>query len=347
MQKLTRTLTAGVMAAALTLGGTVVAQAQENPMTLTVDGTEYYKNADGKYTSGFGEDATELTGAELDNALNAWREENGFTSEGEAGDTGEEGTPEGNEGIPAPATIEEEGTTWYQSTQDKGVYVDDPAKVNEPVTDEMRAASQAMLDNRAARLEHGDNEGIPLPAEITDKDGVTWYQSTQDKSVYVDDPAKVNEPITDEMRAASDAMLAEYNKQQAEEEKDYSKLAWLALPAALIIGGVTWYLMQDGKTYTQDKARVNEQPTAEEKAASEELLAANKDEVIAQGGKLDEAAYAGAGAQGVGTAQDTATAPRGMAAETGSNTVARGLIALAVVAMAGAAAFVARRKFFA
>ncbi|MDY5828402.1 MAG: hypothetical protein SPL11_00620 [Corynebacterium sp.] len=273
------------MAAALTLGGTVVAQAQENPMTLTVDGTEYYKNADGKYTSGFGEDATELTGAELDNALNAWREENGFTSEGEAGDTGEEGTPEGNEGIPAPATIEEEGTTWYQSTQDKGV--------------------------------------------------------------YVDDPAKVNEPITDEMRAASDAMLAEYNKQQAEEEKDYSKLAWLALPAALIIGGVTWYLMQDGKTYTQDKARVNEQPTAEEKAASEELLAANKDEVIAQGGKLDEAAYAGAGAQGVGTAQDTATAPRGMAAETGSNTVARGLIALAVVAMAGAAAFVARRKFFA
>lgn len=285
MQKLTRTLTAGVMAAALTLGGTVVAQAQENPMTLTVDGTEYYKNADGKYTSGFGEDATELTGAELDNALNAWREENGFTSEGEAGDTGEEGTPEGNEGIPAPATIEEEGTTWYQSTQDKGV--------------------------------------------------------------YVDDPAKVNEPITDEMRAASDAMLAEYNKQQAEEEKAYSKLAWLALPAALIIGGVTWYLMQDGKTYTQDKARVNEQPTAEEKAASEELLAANKDEVIAQGGKLDEAAYAGAGAQGVGTAQDTATAPRGMAAETGSNTVARGLIALAVVAMAGAAAFVARRKFFA
>lgn len=90
-------------------------------------------------------------------------------------------------------------------------------------------------------------------------------------------------------------------------KKDYSKLAWLALPAALIIGGVTWYLMQ--------------------------------------GGKLDEAAYAGA--QGVGAAQDTATAPRGMAAETGSSTVARGLIALAVVAMAGAAAFVARRKFFA
>ncbi|OFS22930.1 hypothetical protein [Corynebacterium sp. HMSC04H06] len=281
MQKLTRTLTAGVLAAALTLGGTVVAQAQENPMSLTVDGTEYYKNAEGKYVSGFGEDATELTGTELDNALNEWREENHFTSEGESGDAGEEGAPAENEGIPGPATIEEEGTTWYQSAQDKGV--------------------------------------------------------------YVDDPAKVNEPVTDEMRAASDAMLAEYNKQQGEEEKDYSKLAWLALPAALIIGGVTWYLMQDGKTYTQDKSRVNEQPTAEEKAASEELLAANKDEVIAQGGKLDDAA----GAQSVGTAQDTATAPRGMAAETGSNTVARGLIALAVVAMAGAAAFVARRKFFA
>lgn len=108
----------------------------------------------------------------------------------------------------------------------------------------------------------------------------------------------------------------------------------MALPAALIIGGITWYLSQDGKTYVKDEARKNQQPTAEEKAASEQMLNANKNEVIAQGGKLADGAK-------------TTGATRGMAAETGSNTVARGLAGLAVAAMVAAAAFAARRKFFA
>ncbi len=46
----------------------------------------------------------------------------------------------------------------------------------------------------------------------------------------------------------------------------------MALPAALIIGDITWYLSQDGKTYVKDEARKNPQPTAEEKAASEQML---------------------------------------------------------------------------
>ncbi|WP_414630140.1 hypothetical protein [Corynebacterium aurimucosum] len=117
---------------------------------------------------------------------------------------------------------------------------------------------------------------------------------------------------------------------------DAKQLAWLALPAALVIGGVTWYLAKDGKTYVKSQeAAQNDAPSAEEKAASEQMLKENKDEVIAQGGQIAES-----------TAEKSQVQSRGISAETGSNTVARGLAALAIAAMIAAGAFAARRKFF-
>ena len=68
------------------------------------------------------------------------------------------------------------------------------------------------------------------------------------------------------------------------------------------------------------------------------MLQNNKDEVIAQGGKL--------AGDNTGNATEAAT-ERGMLAQTGSNTAARGLAALAVVAMIAAGAFAVRRKLFA
>lgn len=76
-------------------------------------------------------------------------------------------------------------------------------------------------------------------------------------------------------------------------------------------------------------------PSAEEKAASEQMLKENKDEVITQGGQVAES-----------TAEKSQVQSRGISAETGSNTVARGLAALAIAAMIAAGAFAARRKFF-
>ena len=163
----------------------------------------------------------------------------------------------------------------------------------------------------------------------------------KDPAVYVNDPALVNEEITDEMR---DAYAKAFPSEVQKPGFDKKKLAWLALPAALIIGGITWYLSQDGKTYVKDEARKGQEPTAEEKAASEQMLNANKDEVVAQGGKLAEGDAAQAGAPAAGEGTDSV---RGMAAETGSNSVAQALAALAVAAMVAAGAFAARRKFFA
>ena len=195
--------------------------------------------------------------------------------------------------------------------------------------------------------EQQDTVDIPAPATKKDAEGNEWYQSLKDPNVYVNDPALVNEEITAEMR---DAYAKAFPSEDAKPEFDKKKLAWLALPAALIIGGITWYLSQDGKTYVKDEARKNQQPTAEEKAASEQLLNANKDEVIAQGGQLAEGDAAQADAPSAPSApaagQSTDSA-RGMSAETGSNSVAQALAALAVAAMVAAGAFAARRKFFA
>ena len=102
-----------------------------------------------------------------------------------------------------------------------------------------------------------------------------------------------------------------------------------------------WERLQEKEAPAEDPAApVNEDsqgnaPSAEEKAASEQLLKENKDEVIAQGGQVAES-----------TAEKSQVQSRGISAETGSNTVARGLAALAIAAMIAAGAFAARRKFF-
>ncbi|OFS17751.1 hypothetical protein [Corynebacterium sp. HMSC27B11] len=187
-----------------------------------------------------------------------------------------------------------------------------------------------------------ENQGIPDPVSVT-VDGVEYFKTTNDKGEIVyraNDPygaADTTELTRDEALAIRDKQLAEDQNpgdNQGSSDFDKKKLAWLALPAALIIGGIVYHLMKDGQTYTPDEGRKNEDPTAEEKAASDKMLAENKDEVIAQGGQLAEGA-------------DAAATDRGIAAETGSNAAARGLAALAVVAMVAAGAFAASRKLFA
>lgn len=131
--------------------------------------------------------------------------------------------------------------------------------------------------------EQQDTNDIPAPATRKDAEGNEWYQSLKDPAVYVNDPAKTNEEITVEMR---DAYAKAFPSEDPKPGFDKKKLAWLAIPAALVIGGITWYLSQDGTTYVKDEARNGQEPTAEEKAASEQMLNANKDEVVAQGGKL-------------------------------------------------------------
>ena len=247
--------------------------------------------------------------------------------------------PAGEDTVPT-LTEDQARAIWERQQSKDGESADPETPGNE--TDTEGAADAEGTDS-----ESSNKEGIPAPATKKDAEGNEWYQSLKDPKVYVNDPALVNEEITDEMRNSyAEAFLSEDSKP----EFDKNKLAWLALPAALIIGGITWYLSQDGKTYVKDEARKNQEPTAEEKAASEQMLNANKDEVIAQVGQLAEGDAAQADAPSAPSAPaagESADSARGMSAETGSNSVAQALAALAVTAMVAAGAFAARCKFFA
>lgn len=324
MKRFSQSLTAVAMASALALGGATVAQAQiPMPAEITVDGVKYQKQADGSYKAEEKNDGLPTPpNLTADQAQAAWDKQQENADDNTAEDTAEDPN------IPAPATKQDdEGNTWYQSMQDPSVYVKDASQVNEPITDQMRADY-----NKAFGVP--TNEGIPNPATKVDKNGNTCYQHLQDPNVYVKDRNQVNEPITDEMRA--ECVFDETTPDDGNTTgSDKKKLAWLALPAALIIGGIIWHLANDGKTYVQDE-NSKAAPSEEEKAASDKMLTENKDEVIAQGGQLAD--------QG---AADQSASDRGMLAQTGSNTAARGLAALAVVAMIAAGAFAVRRKLFA
>ena len=247
--------------------------------------------------------------------------------------------PAGEDTVPT-LTEDQARAIWERQQSKDGESADPETPGNE--TDTEGAADAEGTDS-----ESSNKEGIPAPATKKDAEGNEWYQSLKDPKVYVNDPALVNEEITDEMR---NAYAEAFPSEDSKPEFDKNKLAWLALPAALIIGGITWYLSQDGKTYVKDEARKNQEPTAEEKAASEQMLNANKDEVIAQVGQLakgDAALAEVPSALSAPATGESADSARDMSAETGSNSVAQALAALAVAAMVAAGAFTARRKFFA
>lgn len=304
MKRLPKTLTAAVLTGALALGGTAVAQAQSPiPERVTKNGNDYIRQDDGSYRFDTRDEDDKLIQRDVISQEEALRILNA------------ELDAEDSDNTAAPT-----------DTDDSEIAPVNPSQDSEIEEEEGPAANGA---------------DIPAPATKEDKDGNTWYQHIQDPTIYVKDRNDVNVEITKEMREAYAKAFP--GETETEKKFDAKKLAWLALPAALIIGGITWYLTHDGKTYVKDEARKNEQPTAEEKAASEQMLKENKDEVIAQGGKLAE----GNSAQGTTNGAQSTDNVRGMAAETGSNSIARGAVALAIAGLLAAGAFVARRKFFA
>lgn len=265
--------------------------------------------------------------------------------------------------IPAPAVFELDGNTYqrqadgsYKSTNELGT-VELTADQAQDAWERLQA-QEAPAENPSTTIQLGPDEEAPAPANPdpapagpskVDTPIDNGSEKTENAEASEKDSAKPETPDSakpstgkDEPAQPSSSEAAPTGGSQSpstpvdDSEFDTKKLAWLALPAALVIGGVTWYLAKDGKTYVKSEAAAqNAEPSAEEKAASEQMLEANKDEVIAQGGKVAES-----------TAEKTQVESRGMSAETGSNTVARGVAALAIAAMIAAGAFAARRKFF-
>ena len=136
----------------------------------------------------------------------------------------------------------------------------------------------------------------------------------------------------------------------------------VALPSVLSVNGETFYLNADGATYVNDVARVADTPMPEEVEASAKLIAEHSGEIREQGleearagGKDVEAAPEAPAAPAVEVQHQAAPAPagaaaegvqaRGMAAETGSNTFLRALVALVIASGLGAAVFLVGRRY--
>lgn len=127
-------------------------------------------------------------------------------------------------------------------------------------------------------------------------------------------------------------------------------------PPVLALDGTTYYLNKDGHTFVTDIERVDADVTPEEVAASEALISANAGEIGRQG--LEAARAAGeAEAEADAEAETPAEAPaetpaetqyaattRGLEAETGSNTLVRGVFALLLASALGAVFFAFARR---
>ncbi|MBA5244475.1 hypothetical protein [Corynebacterium haemomassiliense] len=116
-------------------------------------------------------------------------------------------------------------------------------------------------------------------------------------------------------------------------------------PPVLTLDGKTYFLNKDGHTFVADVTRVNADVTPEETAESEAMIQANAGEIGRQG--LEAARAAGEAVEAA--VNDEITSPyaapaRGLEAETGSNTVARALFALALASALGAGFFAFARR---
>ena len=234
------------------------------------------------------------------------------------------GTAVASAQIPAPAEFELDGVT-YQKQADGNYKSTNEFGATTLPADQAQAAWERLQEQQAGE----DTADAPANEETTETETAPTTTSVLAPEVDMAStgestaPSSVDYPLNGEP-------TSEFDKKQ---------LAWLALPAALVIGGVTWYLAKDGKTYVKsEEAAQKSELSAEEKAESEQLLKDNHDEVIAQGGTVAQ------GQAAADAAQEPQVANRGISAETGSNTVARGLAALAIAAMLAAGAVVARRK---
>lgn len=175
--------------------------------------------------------------------------------------------------------------------------------------------------------------------------GKDWFYSAVNNRYVVSDKNLVNtQPVEGQEGFLKITTLAEnLNKSVPENiraelalsmgssESDLAKAAAIALPALLLIGGVTWYLNQDGQTYVLDSSHRNTTPTPEERQASANMLSSHRAEVEAQAPAQPSA--------------DTSIAmDRGIPAETGNNILGKGLIALLIASVLGAAAFLFGRR---
>lgn len=337
MKNATKLAIAALMAGSLSLSSLPVAEAQEPAATTEVNGVTYYLNKTGdepfyveKTADIHNPNATpaDLTGEATPDAAT---EENAAPNDDAAGE---------EVGAPAKTKVVDGVTYYLNETGDEPFYVSDSALWNTP---RAQVPANKILGYVDPAID-GEFGALPKTKEFNGQ--TCFLNETGETPFYVKDRNLWNTARGDIKDATQICEIPDTTDPSKKSSNTGAALAGLA-GLGLLIGGVWYFLNKDGHTLVPSKDRVNAEPTAEEKKKSDELRKEHGDDIK----KKTDAAKANPAEAGkaadVDTTGVTKAAPRGMAAETGNNTVARGMAAVAVMALLGAVAFFARRRFVA
>ena len=116
-----------------------------------------------------------------------------------------------------------------------------------------------------------------------------------------------------------------------------------ALAGTLVIGGVVYKLVMDknGKPVYVPEDKAGKEPSAEDKAASDKMISENADEIKRQTATAEKMGEEVVKVEGDAAGADS---ERGVNAETGNNTIAKGLVGLLIASIMGAAIFAFGRR---
>ena len=223
-------------------------------------------------------------------------------------------------------TTDAHGETFYLN--DEGThYVTDIQEAEQPYA-ELDSTQQekavAIADAAVAGLiETGIIREANVPAPSLDDDTTTPTETTP--------PSETAPVATPSGEAPAELPLGSSDVDPAAVAPIANGL--VKFPPVLTIDDVTYYLNKNGHTFVADILRVNADVTPEEVEASDVLVTKYAGEVARQGAEAARAA-----------GETVDDADRGLAAETGSNTLVRALFALALASVLGAAFFAFARR---
>lgn len=311
MKRFNKTAIAIALSGALALGVAPAADAQDNgapAAEVTYNGSQWYLHNSGKvYVN---------DPALVFASTNQLGEDKAVSVEAvKAGETGEQPQVLGE----LPATIEIDGKTFYLH-ESKQLYVTDSTKWNAPVeeipADQKLDASTLGLEALAGKDE-GDQQQPPAG------DGSTGAGNGSSNDGSGNTP-EGKDPETGS--SLTNGQIA--------------GIVAGALAGTLIIGGIVYKLVKDkqGNLVYVPENKAGQEPTAEDKAASDKLISENADEIkrqTASAEKMGEEVVQIDGAE---------AADRGVNAETGNNALAKGLIGLLLASIMGAAIFAYGRR---
>lgn len=214
----------------------------------------------------------------------------------------------------------------------------DATKINQ-LTDEAKAKDLAA---KAAQGNFNSKTVGPINCKIQAADGnvvtLTFTPDDQGKG-WVKDGQQVTPDQARGIINEGNCYLVDEKSGQPAPERDLTPL-WIALGVlgAVTLGGVLYNVVKDsqGKPVLVPADRPDQTPTAEDEKNTDKLVKENADEIAKQAAEK--------GVNGTEATVTDAAGERGVNADTGSNTIAKGLLGLVIASIMGAAVFMFGRR---